>query len=96
MAKINQETQGGWVEETEVFNVELNANERAAFRSSPEAFLKDLLEREGRKVNGIAIDARLLEGDGEDDFACPRTPKLLHIAGGLLNSNYAYICPTPI
>ncbi|MGC5039872.1 hypothetical protein ACPXCS_33635 [Streptomyces sp. DT190] len=96
MAQIILATQQEYVQEVEVFDVDLSAEEKAAFRSAPEKFLKELIEGEGHKVNGLAIEARLRDGDDGIDTACPERPVLVHFRQGPLSSNWAYVCPHPV
>ena len=100
MAKFTLEAPQESVREVEVFDVTLTTEEKSAFRASPEAFARQLLESEGYKVNRVIIDRVLYrdgtDGDETDDWPCPQSLKLVHAKIGHLVSHWVWICPNPM
>ncbi len=85
MAKLNRVKESE-VREYETFKVDLSEEEQSAFRADPHAFLRDLIEGEGYKVNRLVID--LAE--------CPDGHQLAHALGppGVF-SNWVWECILP-
>ncbi|MGW6913120.1 hypothetical protein ACWGB8_04755 [Kitasatospora sp. NPDC054939] len=58
----------------EIYGFDLDEEERQAFGSAPEEYLRGVLEAQGHTVNRVVVDTRIL-GAGD----CPGSWQLLHV-----------------